>query len=483
METMATAILAALGGESNIVRITNCMTRLRIVLKSTDRADTAALRKIDGVQGVLHSADQLQIVIGPGKVQQVADRVNALVAATRQAQPDAVSAPASPAIAVTAPTALNTTEAAALTAKAVKQSMKAKQQQWIHRFLSKFATIFTPLIPGFLAAGLLLGFATLIEQTALASTLHPLTAFMKVFAKGLFAFLGILVGYNAQQAFGGSGVNGAILGSLFLLDYSGQAKGPFAAGLHDFLGWPIDPRGSLIGILIAAIVGAQIEKQVRKRMPPNLDMFLTSLVTLLIGGAVTYLVIMPIGVQLFDGMSWLFSHLNNNPLGAAVLSGLFLVAVVFGVHQGFIPVYFALVEKIGFNTLFPILSMAGAGQVGAALALYAKASKTSNLRRQVKGTIVPALLGVGEPLIYGVMLPRLTPFITACLGGALGGFVIGLVAWMNFPIGLNTVFGPSLTSRSGPLPAIGIYLAGLISAYLGGFLFTYFWGSRNVNLD
>ena len=62
-------------------------------------------------------------------------------------------------------------------------------------------------------------------------------------------------------------------------------------------------------------------------------------------------------------MSWLFLHLNGNPFGSAVLAGLFLLAVMFGVHQGFVPVYFALVDAQGFNSLFPILAMAGAGQV------------------------------------------------------------------------------------------------------------------------
>lgn len=38
------------------------------------------------------------------------------------------------------------------------------------------------------------------------------------------------------------------------------------------------------------------------------------------------------------------------------------------------------------------------------------------------------LLGVGEPLIYGVTLPRMKPFVTACLGGAAGGLFIGLIA-------------------------------------------------------
>ncbi len=82
--------------------------------------------------------------------------------------------------------------------------------------------------------------------------------------------------------------------------------------------------------------------------------------------------------------------------------------------------------------------MAGVGQVGAALALYWRAQPAEcALRSQVRGAIIPGLLGVGEPLIYGVTLPRMKPFITACLGGAAGGLFIGLIAWWGLPIGLK----------------------------------------------
>ncbi len=45
-----------------------------------------------------------------------------------------------------------------------KQALKGKQTSAVQKFLAKFATIFTPLIPGFIAVGLLLGFATLARN-------------------------------------------------------------------------------------------------------------------------------------------------------------------------------------------------------------------------------------------------------------------------------------------------------------------------------
>ena len=106
-------------------------------------------------------------------------------------------------------------------------------------------------------------------------------------------------------------------------------------------------------------------------MPANLDMILTSAVTLLIMGAVTFTVIMPIGGWLFTGMSWLFLHLNGNPFGSAVLAGLFLLAVMFGVHQGFVPVYFALVDAGALTRCSRSRRWPGPGRWGGAGAVLA----------------------------------------------------------------------------------------------------------------
>ncbi|HFQ5216428.1 TPA: PTS N-acetylmuramic acid transporter subunit IIBC [Vibrio vulnificus] len=481
-QTMISQLLAAVGGSSNVSKCGNCMTRLRLTLANNCVADQAVIKQIPGVMGVVESDEQFQIILGPGKAQQAAELMNKLIESVinGDVQEQAIASDAN---------------ALSSVAAEQKKQMKSKQTSAVQRFLSKFATIFTPLIPGFIAAGLLLGFATLLEQMFVleqtpSQFMLDLIAYMKVFGKGLFAFLSILIGYNAQQAFGGSGVNGAILASLFVLGYNPDATSGIYSGMSEFFGYTIDPRGNIIGVLLAAIIGAQVERKVREYMPDDLDMILTSVVTLLIMGVVTFVVIMPIGGELFKGMSWLFLNLNDNPLGAAILAGLFLISVVFGIHQGFVPVYFALMEAQGFNSLFPILAMAGGGQVGASLALYFKAKKDAVLRTQVKGAIIPGILGIGEPLIYGVTLPRVKPFVTACIGGAAGGFFIGLVSYLGLPVGLNTVFGPSgivaiplMTSHSGIFAGMAVFVVGLLISYVVGFLATYFFGSKDIDLS
>ncbi|MFC0226734.1 PTS N-acetylmuramic acid transporter subunit IIBC [Serratia aquatilis] len=477
--SMIEQILLLIGGSNNVILCGNCMTRLRLTLKDRQSIQIDTIKKIPGVLGVINGDDQLQIILGPGKAQTASEMMNALLSAEPQQ----------------GQTTAEQNDLRTL-ANQNKQQRKAGQNSAVHNFLTKFATIFTPLIPGFIAAGLLLGIATLMQQTLVvdgvvqAVWLKGLIAYMKVFSVGLFTFLSILIGFNTQKAFGGTGVNGAIIASLFILRYVPEGTSGYYAGFSDFFGLVIDPRGNIIGVLLACILGAWIERQVRRFIPDNLDMILTSTITLLITGAITYVVIMPVGGELFKGMSWLFMHLNGNPFGTAILAGLFLIAVVFGIHQGFVPVYFALMDVQGFNSLFPILAMAGAGQVGAALALFARSPKGSVLRTQIKGAIFPGLLGIGEPLIYGVTLPRLKPFVTACIGGAIGGFFIGLVAWMGLPVGLNTVFGPSglvsiplMTSAKGIYAGMLVYIAGLLIAYTAGFIVTWLFGSKDVDLS
>ena len=102
-----------------------------------------------------------------------------------------------------------------------------------------------------------------------------------------------------------------------------------------------------------------------------------------------------------------------------VLGVLFLPMVMFGLHQILTPIHLEMIAKTGSTQLLPILAMAGAGQVGAAIALWLRLRKDKEFVELVKGALPVGILGIGEPLIYGITLPLGRPFITACIGGGL----------------------------------------------------------------
>ena len=171
-------ILTRVGGPGNIASCGNCMTRLRLGVHDSSLVDPN-IKTLEGVKGVILTSDQVQVVFGPGKAHRAAKAMSELLG----------EAPVQDAAEIAAQN---------------KRQLKAKQTSGVQQFLAKFATIFTPLIPGFIAAGLLLGIATLIATVMhvpadAQGTLPDALNFMKVFSKGLFTFLVILVGYNAAQ--------------------------------------------------------------------------------------------------------------------------------------------------------------------------------------------------------------------------------------------------------------------------------------------
>mgnify|MGYP002616941837 CR=1 FL=1 len=83
------------------------------------------------------------------------------------------------------------------------------------------------------------------------------------------------------------------------------------------------------------------------------------------------------------------------------------------------------------------------------------------------------ILGIGEPLIYGVTLPLGKPFLTACLGAGVGGAFIA--SFGNVGATSQAVSGILM------LPVIAdqkwfIYAGGLLLSYAAGFVLTYFFG-------
>ncbi|WP_242441450.1 PTS transporter subunit EIIC [Spiroplasma poulsonii] len=326
----------------------------------------------------------------------------------------------------------------------------------------------------------------------------------------------IIVGWRTCEVWGGSGVLGAMTAAIYSPVFVSSVVPMLVVGDANhvnYLGINIsnpltnwltvgfrpelvngklvfnNPSGNILGALLTAIAALWMERGVRKFMPGVLDTIGTPTLVLFGLLLLNIFLLIPISGYLYQAVAWLFAHLYTNPFGAFVLATIFLMAVAFGVHQGFIPIYGILIKETGVNGLFPILGMAGMAQVGTGIALWIMATKGSLLRRQIQGALIPAIFGIGEPMIYGVTLPRIRPFVTASIGAGFGGFFIGVVyMWGNVTFGLNAIFGPSgilaafmMTTNTGNIPlAVGIYLVGSVISIAAGWLITMFGYSRIV---
>jgi PTS system sucrose-specific IIC component len=223
-----------------------------------------------------------------------------------------------------------------------------------------------------------------------------------------------------------------------------------------------------------------IERQVRKAVSSAVDIIFTPLLTVLVVGLLTILAIQPAAGILSDGITEGTKAVLDigGAFAGAVLAGTFLPLVMIGLHHGLMPIHMEFINKIQVTPILPILAMAGAGQVGAAIAIFVK-TKNKKLRNIIKGALPVGFLGIGEPLLYGVTLPLGKPFITACLGAACGGAFQAIMKTASLGIGVS---GLSL------LPLITdnkyvFYIAGIVIAYTFGFIFTYLFGFKEEMAD
>ncbi|MEU3515328.1 PTS transporter subunit EIIC [Streptomyces sp. NPDC006654] len=336
--------------------------------------------------------------------------------------------------------------------------------------LRRVADVFVPLIPALIGCGMLAGLGGLLVN---AGWLPGLTPALAAVASGFMALISVFVGYNTAKVFGGTPVLGGAVAAVVV--YPGVAK-------VTAFGVALSPgQGGVLGALAAALLATYVERWCRGRVPAALDVLLTPTVTVLTAGLATLYGLMyvagVVSAAIGTAANWLLT--TTGPLAGLILGGLFLPLVMLGLHQALIPIHTTLIQQQGYTVLLPLLAMAGAGQVGAALAVYARLRHDTSLRTTIRSALPAGLLGVGEPLIYGVSLPLGRPFLTACAGGAGGGAFVGFFAVLGDRVGA-TAIGPSgwalfplVTGNRGPALAAAVYAGGLLTGYAVGFLATY----------
>ncbi|MFE0174133.1 PTS transporter subunit EIIC [Streptomyces sp. NPDC059002] len=461
----AAAILPLVGGAQNITSVAHCMTRLRLGLADRSLVQDEALKALPAVMGVVED-DTYQIVLGPGTVARVTPEFEAMVTEGR------AEAPAEHAL---------TAEELAEQGAAMKEARKAKNATPFKLFLRRIANIFVPLIPALIGCGIIAGINGLLINLEWLPAITPALA---AIASGFMALIAVFVGFNTAKEFGGTPILGGAVAAIIV--YAGVAN-------IEAFGQKLSPgQGGVLGALGAAVLATYIEKWCRKWVPEALDVLVTPTLTVLLSGLVTIFGLMFLAGEVSTGIgtaaNWLLD--NTGAFAGLVLGGLFLPLVMLGLHQALIPIHTTLIEQQGYTVLLPILAMAGAGQVGCAIAVFKRLKHNTSIRTTIKSALPAGFLGVGEPLIYGVSLPLGRPFITACVGGAAGGAFVGFFSMIGDKVG-STAIGPSgwalfplLDGNKGLGLTVAIYGGGLLVGYLVGFFATYFFGfSKQMLLE
>lgn len=461
LNQIAKEIYDGAGGMENVQSVVHCMTRVRMSVRDDSKVDQSKLKSIPGVLGVVDD-EQLQVIIGPGKVNKVAKEMVDMAGVSlgeelpQGSGKDKVNAKAAE----------------------MKAAQKAKQKNSPFKAVLKdISNIFVPMIPAFVGSGLVAGIAAILTNLVTAGTIdaanwQQIIDVMNILKNGMFTYLVIFTGVNSAQVFGANPTLGGVIGAVVLL----TGMNPEAPIKNLFTGDALAAgQGGIIGVIFAVWLLSIVEKRLHKIIPDAVDIIITPMLSLLVIGLLEIFLIMPLAGFISNGMvggiNWVLSV--GGAFSGFVLGALFLPMVMFGLHQILTPIHIQMIGETGKTLLLPILAMAGAGQVGAAFALWIKLRKDKELTEMIKGALPVGILGIGEPLIYGVTLPLGRPFITACIGGGIGGGVLGALG------GIGAIaIGPSGVALI-PLIANGRwwgYVLGLLAAYAGGFVATYFFG-------
>lgn len=447
-EQLARKIYEETGPAGNIRKVSNCMTRLRLQLAQKDGAMLERLKALEGVFGIHDAGEELQIILGPGKATLIAGIFKDLMEESSGGTGAASALEQKPKIG---------------DGKELHEQIRARNATPVKLFFKRIASIFIPLIPGFIACGLLTGCLAIAAKLDPSLADSPLWNLMAVAGNAVFWGMNLFVGYNAAKEFGGTPILGGLLGAF--ISHPGLASISFGDA-------PLVPgRGGVIAVILIAALAAWIEKRLHRMVPEMLDLFLTPFLTVVLSVAAAAFVLQPVGGMISDaiGAAATGAIRGGGAVTGFILGGIWLPLVMFGVHQAFTPIHADLLANYGVTVLLPILAMAGAGQVGASLAVYFK-TKNHFLKKTILSALPVGMMGVGEPLIYGVTFPLGKPFVGACIGGAFGGAVEA-----SFMVGARAmgISGLPLAPTTDHVP---MYLLGILTAYLAGFIATWILG-------
>lgn len=429
----AKEILEAVGGPGNIVSAAHCATRLRLVIADDSKVDQEKIDDAVGAKGNFKASGQLQVIYGTGTVNKVYDEL------CKQGNISAAS-------------------------KADVKEAAAQQQNGFMKAIKVLSDVFVPIIPAIVASGMLMGIMGAIQFMGTPAPdgaglfdLDTTSVWWRIAAlvnACALANLQILLGFSAATVFGGNPYLGASLGALlissdFISAYSASkalSDGtmitlPVIPGLYsiDWIGY----QGHVIPILVGVWILCFIEKRLHKAVPEMFDLFVTPLVSVSVAAYITILFIGPIFVWLENAILGLLYFLLKVPLGIGyiIIGLIYSPSVVTGLHQMYTAIDVSMLaqpEKVTY--WLPIASAANIAQGGACLAVALK-TKTVKTKSLAVPSGISCLLGITEPAIFGVNLPKVKPFVCGMAGAACGAFVCHLTQLAATGTGVTGIFG------------------------------------------
>lgn len=412
-EGLAQEIVAKVGGKENINSVYHCQTRLRFKLIDEQSVDQSEVEAIDGVAKVLINAGVFQVVIGT-HVKDVYEEVEKLVDTN-------------------------------------KEVVETKQKQGIGtRIIDFIAGTFQPIIPALSGAGMVKAVLAILVVFNVITTDSQTYYLLNLFADGVFFFLPMLLAFTEAQKLKCNPILAVSVAAILMhpnwtaLVSAGEPVNffgviPFTLATY---------TSSVIPIVIIVFVQSYVEKLLNKVIPKAVELVFVPMLTFLIMGTLALSVLGPIGAILGGYLAEFFTFLSETASWApAVLIGTFCpLMVMVGLHNGVAPLGVVQMSNLGFDSIWGPGNICSNMAQAAATTVVAIRTRNKQTRQIATSASITAFMGITEPALYGVNLPKKYPLIAAMIGGGLGGLYAGLTHTHRFATG------------SGGLPAVTLYI-------------------------
>lgn len=468
---LARIIIQNVGGKSNIISVAHCITRLRFKLKDESKANKEVLESTDGVIKVMQAGGQYQVVIG----NQVNDVYDAVLEVGHLAAAGAVDEEGN----------------------AVEETSGGGKKSPVSLLIDVISGTLQPTLGIMAATGIIKGLLALFDFLGLIPAASGTYQVWYAVADGFFYFMPIVLGYTAAKKFKvnefiGMAIGIALCYPAMVNSTAGTVLGTVFTGTAfemsyylTFFGIPVimpasGYTSSVVPIILAVAIAAPLEHWLKKVIPDVIKLFVVPFVTLIVMVPLTYLVIGPIASILCSILSLFFNAIYSIPVVGGLIGGVLIgafwqVLVIFGLHWSLVPLAMINYSLLGYDFILSPYFCVSFAQTFVVLAIVLK-TKDEKLKKIAIPAFISGIFGVTEPAIYGVTLPKKTPFIYSCIAGAIGGAFTGLMRTRSYSIGGLGLFGlPSFIDTTGVMGLTNmIYiLIAILIASVAGFAMTY----------
>ena len=446
-DSLASQIIAAIGGPENIRSLTHCATRLRFELVDAGKVDQNALEHMKGVLGAVpQSGDRFQVVIG-GAVATVYEDIMHL-----PEMANAGGAVASGNAAGDGGKPMSNAEV-----KAAARSKARGKVAWLDSFFEYLSDSFRPILGVLLGASIIIALVNLLISLGVIPNDEASAGwvFVKAIWKGVFYFLPIMVAYNASKKLkvdpwlGGSIMamlmtpqfislmNTKTFGSTVCVENSALGTTSCTANIFGLPMQLSDYSGNVFVPLLMAAVLALVYHGLKRIIPDSVQLVFVPFFSMIIVGALTAFIIGPIGVwagnALGVGLAWLNGHAPF--IFAILIPMLYPFLVPLGLHWPLNALMLMNIQSLGYDFIqgpMGVWNFACFGATAGVLFLSIR-DKDKDMRATSLGALAAGLLGgVSEPSLYGIHLRYKLVYKRMLIGCGLGGIVIAVLSWF-FP--------------------------------------------------